>query len=259
MNLIETTVRIAKRAYIGAIIGNVLDNETEAAVGKLQEWGDLAVPALINELKYGFADREKVALALGKIGDRRASKPLSDFIAKETSYFRKPALEALIALGEIDLIRKHFDGLRSCEKTYVAERLDRVPENMDIFAKGFADIDMYLSSECKKAIMEIGEPAVPHLIKDIDSLSFDRFADAIRDISGLEGIVPLLGNKILSSRTLEYMEWKESDPEKFRNYVSRYEETTRERAKAAEKYMKFMDRMRRSRGKLIIPGKKKRN
>ncbi|HEX8142335.1 MAG TPA: HEAT repeat domain-containing protein [Pyrinomonadaceae bacterium] len=81
------------------MLSNTNENVVRAAIEALVRIGDLTVEGLIKELKASYGrQRPGAAEALGKIGDRRAVKPLIEALKDHDPKLRQAATEALKAL-----------------------------------------------------------------------------------------------------------------------------------------------------------------
>jgi HEAT repeat protein len=143
---------------------------TGKLVNVLVKFGEPAVAPLVEALDDDDCDlRAAAAVALGRIGDRRAVEALSRRVGDAAEEVRRQAIRALASLKD--------------------------PRAVPFLIDAFDARDWKMSHEATKALVEIGEPAVPALV---DGLAHPgRFvmihsATALAKIKDPRAVEPLL-------------------------------------------------------------------
>ncbi|WP_300608660.1 HEAT repeat domain-containing protein [Methanohalophilus sp.] len=171
------------------------------AVKGLVDIGEPAVGSLIQALENDNPDiRENSALALGKIGDKRAIEPLVYLIEDNDVNVRGAAEIALVDIGEesIDMLvayAKNQDNVEYERRLAVIFLIEYGEKAVPSLIQVLSDNESFvLHRDVRYALSEIGEPAVGPLIELLESDDPDVKSRAIQtlgDIGDERAIVPL--------------------------------------------------------------------
>ncbi|MCM1987858.1 HEAT repeat domain-containing protein [Methanococcoides seepicolus] len=188
------------------------------AVKKLVKMGSVAVKPLIQALENDNPDiRENSALALGKIGDKRAIEPLIELIDDENWEVSHAAEIALGDIGEASILwdteeenigfliahaknqNKTVPSRQVAVRTLGEYRQKAVSPLIQLLSD---DENFLLHSDVRYALYKIGEPAVEPLIELLESDDSDVKSCAVKslgDIGDERAIEPL--GKVLNDES----------------------------------------------------------
>ncbi|MCK4307846.1 HEAT repeat domain-containing protein [candidate division WOR-3 bacterium] len=175
-------------------------------VKKLKKKKD--VEGLIKALKHkDWKIREDAAKVLGEIGDKEAVEPLIQAMKDDDRDTRRNAMLALEKIGKlaVEPLIKALDNKDADIRCGAVEALgeiggeetiepliqamkDRMKARQLVDTRGmsldrYLEYNRYINSEAKKALIKIGKPAVPQLIKVLKSEESDVVGDTV-DILG---------------------------------------------------------------------------